>query len=45
MLTCVTECGRLGLTVVDDSADAAWRRYREAEEVLLAEAEEARRPT
>jgi hypothetical protein len=44
MLTCVTECGRLGLTAIDDSAEDAWRRYREAEEVLLAEAEEAGRP-
>ncbi len=44
MLTCVTECGRLGVTAIGDSAEEAWRLYREAEEVLLAEAEEAGRP-
>jgi hypothetical protein len=44
MLTCVTECGRLGVTAIGDSAEEAWRLYRQAEEVLLAEAEEAGRP-
>ena len=44
MLTCVTECGRLGLTAIGDSADEAWQLYEQAQTVLLAEAEEARSP-
>jgi hypothetical protein len=44
MLTCVTECGRLGVTAIGDSAEEAWRLYRRAEEVLLADAEDAGRP-
>jgi hypothetical protein len=42
MFSCVTECGRVGLTAVGDTADDAWRLYEEACEVLLGEAEQAR---
>ena len=41
MISCVTECGRLGLTAVGDSAEQAWELYEEAQRVLLLE--EARR--
>ena len=38
MLSCVTECGRLGLTAVGDSAEEAWKTYEEAQAALLEEA-------
>jgi hypothetical protein len=41
MFSCLTEHGRVGLTAVEDTADAAWRLYQEAESVLLREAERA----
>ena len=31
MISCVTECGRLGLTAVGDSAEQAWELYEEAQ--------------
>ncbi len=42
MMSCVTECGRLGLTAVGDSAEQARELYDEAQRVLLDEAERAR---
>ena len=42
MISCVTECGRLGLTSVGDSAEQAWELYEEAGRVILEEAESAR---
>jgi hypothetical protein len=39
MISCLTECGRVGLTAVGDSPDDAWRIYEEAQSVLLREAE------
>jgi hypothetical protein len=42
MISCVTECGRLGLTAVGDSADHAWQLYESARRVILEEAEAAR---
>ncbi|MEO5853451.1 MAG: peptide ligase PGM1-related protein [Nocardioides sp.] len=42
MISCVTECGRLGLTAVGDSPEEAWRLYEEARVVILDEAEVAR---
>ena len=42
MISCVTECGRLGLTSVGDSAEQAWALYEEASRVILEEAESAR---
>ncbi len=42
MISCVTECGRLGLTSVGDSAEQAWELYQEAGRVILEEAESAR---
>ncbi len=42
MISCLTECGRLGLTAVGDSAAHAWEIYEEAQRVLLEEAERAR---
>ena len=41
MISCLTECGRVGLTAVGDSPDDAWRIYEEAQAVLLREAEVA----
>jgi hypothetical protein len=41
MMSCVTECGRLGLTAVGDSAEQAWELYEEARSVLLEEATRA----
>ena len=43
MMSCVTECGRLGITAVGDSAEQAQQMYEEAQRVLLDEAERARR--
>lgn len=42
MFSCLTEHGRIGLTAVADSAEAAWRLYQQAEAVLLGEADRAR---
>lgn len=44
MISCVTECGRLGMTAIGNSPDEAWQIYQEATAVLLAEAEEAGEP-
>jgi hypothetical protein len=41
MISCLTEHGRVGLTAVGDSADAAMATYQRAEAVLLAEARAA----
>jgi hypothetical protein len=42
MLSCLTECGRVGLTAVGDSPEDAQRIYERAQSVLLDEAELAR---
>ena len=42
MISCVTECGRLGLTAVGDTAEQAWQLYEDAGRVILEEAESAR---
>ena len=39
MISCLTECGRIGMTAVGDSPEEAWRLYQEAESVLLREAD------
>ena len=39
MISCLTECGRVGLTAVGDTPEDAWRIYEEAQSVLLREAE------
>jgi hypothetical protein len=39
MISCLTECGRVGLTAVGDNPDDALRIYEEAQAVLLREAE------
>ena len=44
MLSCVTECGRLGMTAIGDSPDEAWQIYQAATAELLAEAEKAAVP-
>ena len=41
MISCLTECGRIGLTAVGDSPEDALRIYEEAQVVLLREAEAA----
>jgi PGM1 C-terminal domain len=41
MISCLTECGRVGLTAVGDSPEEAWRIYQEAQSLLLREAEVA----
>ncbi len=41
MISCLTEVGRVGLTAVGDTADEAWNAYRQAEKILLAEAQDA----
>jgi PGM1 C-terminal domain len=41
MISCLTECGRVGLTAVGDDPEEAWRIYQEAQSVLLREAEVA----
>ena len=35
MISCLTECGRIGMTAVGDSPEEAWQIYQEAESVLL----------
>jgi hypothetical protein len=42
MISCVTECGRLGMTAIGDTARDAWQLYQEATEILLREAALAR---
>lgn len=44
MLSCVTECGRLGMTAIGDSPEQAWRTYQDATEALLEEATSALAP-
>jgi len=39
MISCLTECGRVGLTAVGDSPEDAWRIYQEAQSVVLGEAD------
>jgi hypothetical protein len=39
MISCLTECGRVGLTAVGDNPEDAWRIYQEAQSVLLKEAD------
>ncbi|HEV7854459.1 MAG TPA: peptide ligase PGM1-related protein [Mycobacterium sp.] len=39
MISCLTECGRIGMTAVGDSPEEAWRLYQEAEAILLREAD------
>jgi hypothetical protein len=39
MISCLTECGRVGLTAVGDTPEEASRIYQEAQAVLLREAE------
>ena len=39
MISCLTECGRIGMTAVGDTPEEAWRIYQDAEEVLLSEAD------
>lgn len=41
MFSCLTEHGRVGLTAVADTAEAAWQLYQDAEAILLAQAERA----
>jgi len=41
MISCVTECGRLGMTAIGDGPDDAWRIYEDATAVLLEEGEHA----
>ena len=41
MISCLTECGRLGLTAVGDNPEDAWRIYQDAQSVLLREGEVA----
>jgi hypothetical protein len=38
MISCLTECGRVGLTAVGDNPEEAWQIYQEAQSVLLQEA-------
>jgi hypothetical protein len=44
MISCVTECGRLGMTAIENSPEQAWKLYQDATAVLLDEAERARVP-
>ena len=41
MVSCLTEHGRVGLTAVADTPEAAWELYQDAEAVLLREADRA----
>jgi hypothetical protein len=43
MISCLTECGRVGLTAVGDNPEDAQRIYEEAQSVLLREADIALR--
>ena len=44
MLSCVTECGRLGMTAIGDSPEEVWGVYQEATTALLEEGALARTP-
>ena len=44
MISCVTECGRLGMTAIGDSPEQAWQTYQDATDALLEEAELACTP-
>lgn len=44
MISCVTECGRLGMTAVGESPEQAWQVYQDACGVLLEEAGRAGEP-
>ena len=44
MLSCVTECGRLGMTAIGDSPEQAWDTYQAATTALLEEGALARTP-
>jgi hypothetical protein len=39
MISCVTECGRLGMTAIGDSPEQAWQLYQDATAALLEEGE------
>ena len=41
MISCLTECGRVGLTAVGDTPEDAWQIYEEAQSEVLQEAEQA----
>jgi PGM1 C-terminal domain len=41
MISCLTECGRVGMTAVGDSPEDAWELYQRAQTLLLEEAERA----
>ena len=41
MISCLTECGRVGLTAVGDTPEDAWRIYELAQSVVLQEAQQA----
>ena len=41
MVSCLTEHGRVGLTAVADTPEAAWQLYEDAQAVLLREADRA----
>lgn len=43
LISCLTECGRVGFTTVGHTAEQAWRLYEQTQEVLLHEAESALR--
>jgi hypothetical protein len=38
MISCLTECGRVGLTAVGDTPEDAWQMYQQAQAVVLREA-------
>ena len=41
MISCLTECGRVGLTAVGDTPEDAWQIYEKAQSEVLQEAEQA----
>jgi hypothetical protein len=41
MISCLTECGRVGMTAVGDSAEDTWALYQRAQVLLMEEAERA----
>jgi hypothetical protein len=41
MISCLTECGRVGLTAVGDTPEEAWQIYERAQTVVLQEADQA----
>lgn len=44
MISCVTECGRLGMTAIGDNPEHAWQLYQDATTLLLDEAGRAGAP-